>query len=263
VLAGFAQNNKMKKSLQFLMGLPLLFMALGCNANIATEIPTLTNTPLPSLTPTVMPIKTPKPTSTPIPTPTPVFVILGSPFSPDCGDGTPRIVSNTSFNGVFRQEGFDQFHGHVDFVPPSGCNAEIFQGEVIAPASGVITPYHDNPYGFHLTFPTNTFPAGIAEALIFAGVQNPDLSKITDIKLNFGHVILQTGTVEKGEIIGDLHSDYPHANPWKIAYQITFLINGTGYMFTPTLFEHDPPFPWLCISEPKTMCEPVPNNYAP
>jgi hypothetical protein len=237
-------------------------MVVGCSANNATEIPTLTNTPLPTQTPTVTPTKTPRPTNTPIPTPTPIYVTLGSPFASDCGDGVPIRNSDDSFNGIFKQEGFDQFHGHVDILPPIGCIAESYQLEIIAPASGIVTPYYDNPYGFHLTFPPNTFPMGIEEALRFAGVQNPDLSKISDIKLNFGHVILQTGTVEKGDFIGDLHNDYPNSPYWKLAYQITFLYNGTGYMFTPTLFMHDPPFPWPCEPGYRADCEPEPNDYA-
>jgi hypothetical protein len=252
----------MRKIFQLLVGFVLFLMVVGCSANNATEIPTLTNTPLPTQTPTVTPIKTPRPTNTPIPTPTPIYVTLGSPFASDCGDGVPIRNSDDSFNGIFKQEGFDQFHGHVDILPPIGCIAESYQLEIIAPASGIVTPYHDNPYGFHLTFPPNTFPMGIEEALRFAGVQNPDLSKISDIKLNFGHVILQTGTVEKGDFIGDLHNDYPNSPYWKLAYQITFLHNGTGYMFTPTLFMHDPPFPWPCEPGYRADCEPEPNDYA-
>jgi hypothetical protein len=34
-------------------------------------------------------------------------------------------------------------------------------------------------------------------------------------------------------------------------------------MFTPTLFKHDPPFPWTCKPGYKAGCEPVTNDYAP
>jgi len=240
----------------------LAIMLVSC-APVSTITPTETATPTLTFTPTITPTSTPKPSRTPIPTPSPIYVTLGSPFSTDCGDGVPIILVDDSFNGKFKQDGFDQFHGHVDILPPKGCDAESYQGEVTAPASGIITPYHDNPYGFHLTFPSTTYPAGIEEALKFAGVQNPDLSKISDIKLNFGHVTLKTGTVKKGDSIGDLHSDYPHANPWKLGYQITFLYNGVEYMFTPTLFKHEPPFPWPCKPAYEGTCEPKPNYYAP
>jgi hypothetical protein len=239
----------------------VLVIGLVSCAPATTSVPTETATPTSTFVPT--PTSTPKPTKTPVPTPTPIYVTLGSPFSTDCGDGVPIILVDDSFNGKFKQDGFDQFHGHVDILPPNGCDAEYFQGEVIAPVSGLITPYYDNPFGFHLTFPSNTYPAGIEAALRFAGIQDPDLSEISEIKLNFGHVTLLTGTVKKGDSIGDLHSDYPHANPWKLGYQITFLYNGTEYMFTPTLFEHDPPFPWSCRPAHEAGCEPKPNYYAP
>ena len=94
-----------------LVGLVLLIMLVGCNANNATEVITLSNTPLSTLTSTVAPTETPGPTKTLVPTPEPIFDTLGSPFIEDCG--IPRIIVDNSFNGLKKE--YVAKAGHVDF----------------------------------------------------------------------------------------------------------------------------------------------------
>ena len=81
-----------------------------------TPSPQPTLTPQPTFTST--PSATPQPTLTP--TPSPIWVTLGSPFASDCGDGIPRIWSNDSFNGPWKDDSIDEYHGHVDIFVPKG-----------------------------------------------------------------------------------------------------------------------------------------------
>jgi hypothetical protein len=229
-----------------------------------TMIPTATITPIPP-TITNTPTSTPKPTKTPIPI---IYVTLGSPFASDCGDGIPRIWSNDSFNGVFKQA-FDGHHGHVDVHPPKGCNIGNVKGAFYAPATGVITKYiisgsgtEPHSYGYHLSIPKNTYIEGTLEALKFSGVEKPDINKVSNVMLHFGHVNIPVeGNVEKGQSIGELLP-----GPWnpsvKIGYQVTFTYAEKEYMFSPTLFKQDG-VKWVCYPNSPYDCEPEPNDYAP
>jgi hypothetical protein len=218
-----------------------------------------TTSPTPLGTTTAVSTDTP-PVPSPTPTATPrVYVTLGPPYPTDCGDGIPLISSNDSFNGLFLPDRIDQLHGHVDIIPPTGCDVSNMTGEVIAPVSGYLQG-HAVPHGYHLFLPADVYIAGTEDALRFAGIENPDLSLISDTRLHFGHLAATDGDVEKGRPMGDLVEDwnYPY---WKLAYQVTFLYDGVEYMFTPTLFDQDVAFE----CEPGSIydCVPEPNDYAP
>jgi hypothetical protein len=262
------KEDKVKRFKQSLLVLTLL---VSCTA----PTPSATLTPEPSYTPTkiFVPSNSPIPTFTPsmtltmtptnTPEPTPVsYVILGSPFPADCGDGVPRIWSNDSFNGPFDISRADDRHGHVDIFPPDGCNPAAVTGELIAAATGVGSTYGDG-LGYRLVLPRNVFPLGIEEALEFAGYEKLDLSKISKIILDFGHVAVKNGPVEKGNSIGELVG-LPSwmSHRYKIGYQIFIWYEGDEIALSPTLFEQDGP-EWTCVQWSPYDCEPEPQDYAP
>jgi len=229
-----------------------LMPVLPTATTLPTYTATATFTPIPP-TATNTPTSTPKPTRTPIPN---VFITLSSPFAADCGDGIPRIWVNDSFNAS-GDHSFDH-HGHVDIFPPIGCDPGNVEGEVLAPISGTIIYLREEIYD--LVIPEHVYPEGILEALKFSGVENPRLSLISNIRINFGHVHLQTGTVEKGQPIGDLVELPAYiSHRYKIAYQIQFDYGSASYMFSPTLFGQD--VKWECVSNSPYDCEAEPNDY--
>lgn len=236
----------------------------------ATYTPTATPEPTPTYTPTAT--ATPKPTATYTPEPTAtatekptatplIMYSLGLPFAVECGDGVPRIWSNDSFNGPFKSDGFDDLHGHVDIYVPYGCNVNDFSGEVLAPVSGTLKPYSDGN-GYHLFLPDAVYIEGIEDALKFSGVDNPNLSKIRGIWINFGHLKSISDrpiNVTKGQSIGDI---VPYINgQQKLAYQISINYGGVEYMFTPTLFIQDGPN-WICVQDSPFDCVPEALDYA-
>jgi hypothetical protein len=248
---------------KYLIPIFCIFLLTACTS--AARAPTATSAP----TSTHAPTETPQSTNTPVPEPT--FVKLGSPISSSCGDGVLRILDNGSFNGPFKVDGFDQFHGHMDILVPDSCDYKNIQREFLAPASGKISKYtfpepdfgpNETDYGYHLLIPANTYIVGIENALIFSGIQNPDLSKIHNIVLDFGHISVIEGTVQKGQSIGEIRGTpgFPPEN--KFAWQVGFEYDGIGYMFSPTLFEIEGP-EWICAGLDVRKCEPKPNNYAP
>jgi len=156
-------------------------------------------------------------------------------------------------------------------LPPVGCNVFAMQGEFLAPAAGFVTRYtfpepdfgpDGQDYGYHLTLPSHTYVAGIQSALVFAGVQDPDISKVTDIVLDFGHIQVVEGQVAKGQSIGDVRGSPGFPPEDKFAWQVGFYYNTVGYMFTPTLFTIDGPA-WSCAATSSERCIPRPLNYAP
>lgn len=186
-----------------------------------------------------------------------LYVTLGPPFARDCGDGIPRIWGNRSFNGPTRLDLVDEHHGHVDIFVPEGCNIYSYTGELIAPVSGVLRHYE---HGSSLILPEGVYIAGIQDALMFIGIDDFDLSEITHMKMDIGHVQTIEGSVRKGQSIGEVIEAAYH---YKIGYQITFLFRDQEYMFTPTLFRNDPPFPWPCVAQQPDDCEPKPYDYPP
>jgi hypothetical protein len=247
-----------------LVGFVLFLMLVGCGANNATEVPTLTNTPLPTQTPTFTPTKTPRPTNTPIPTQTPIFVMLGLPFASNCGDGIPRIWSNDSFNalGTYSDHQLDEHHGHVDIRPPAGCYPMELANEVIAPFNGQLL--HIGGQVYDLIFPQNEYPEGIEDVLRFIGVENPDLRKISNLRISFGHIKVPPELlgilIAKGRPIGDI-VDLPNKpQTMAIAYQITGLYNGQQFWVSPTVFPTDG-HRWVCVQDSEYDCEPEPNDY--
>lgn len=255
----------MKRTLAIILVIFLVSCAPMVNpSHTETPIATATITPIPP-TATNTPTSTPNPTKTPIPI---TYVTLGSPFAADCGDGIPRIWSNDSFNGKFKQA-FDDHHGHVDIHPPKGCNIGNVKGAFFAPATGTVSKYiisgngtAPHTYGYHLFLPDNTYIEGTLEALKFSGISNPDLKKVSEIRLDFGHINIPVeGKVEKGQSIGELLP-----GPWnpsvKIGYQVVLMYAGSEYMFSPTLFKQDGA-EWVCYPNSPYDCEPEPNDYAP
>lgn len=210
---------------------------------ILTSIITMTpipNTATKLLTATKTSTPTPKPTNTPVPTPTPIYVMLGSPFASDCGDGVPVILSNNSFNGPFRADGFGsgsfgQSWGHMDIFVPNGCDVNSYNGEVTSPVNGTIQRYDfDGGWGYKIFLPNDIFIDGIIDALKFSGVKNPKLKKISQVTLDLGHVDLVEGKVEKGKVIGNIVPCC--GNHKKLAYHVIVIYAGTEYMLSPTLF---------------------------
>jgi len=243
----------MKKFLAIILSI-ILVSCTPANTAIptGTPIPTATFTPIP---PTLT--STPKPTNTAVPI---IYVTLGSPFASDCGDGIPRIWSNKSFNGADNGNGcwVDGF-GHVDLFVPAGCEIDSYTGEVVAPASGSLVHLRENIY--NLVLPNKTYLSGIEDALIFAGIQNPSLSRISKIQLNFGHMTATTtGNVEVGQKIGEI---VPAAGHHKLAYQIKVVYGGVEYWFTPTIFIPASQEAWSCVSNSPYPCQPESNFLPP
>lgn len=251
----------MKKLLTILFAIFLISCAPATKSVLTkTPLPISTVTPAPPTT-THTPTSTPKPTKTPIPI---TYVTLGSIFATDCGDGQPRVLFDNAFNGKFRgMQDFTESTGHVDLIPPTECNAVSYNGEIIAPVDGTITP---NNTAYFITLPPNTYLLGIEKVFANAGISDFSLQKISYIALNIAHfapLSLLGHSVKKGQIIGDIAPDTGHANPIKLAFQINIGYSGAEYMFSPTRFlEAANQQPWLCITvDPPYACKPMYNNY--
>lgn len=241
----------------FLLSVFLIYVFSACSSNISnsttsTQPPTITLTKEPTLSPTL----------TLLPTPI-IYETIGSPFASDCGDGIPRIWSNDSFNGPARDVPSDEHHGHVDIFVPKGCDINNYKGEVIAPLSGNLIvgdiPGHPNVY---LLYPDTFYINGLKEALMFIGISNPNISKVTEIRLNMGHFHssindIETGIyVKKGQKIGDV---VPEGNHWKLAYQIYVISEGIDYAISPTLFNLDKQ--WPCVPGSRYDCVATKHDY--
>ncbi|HSQ18647.1 MAG TPA: hypothetical protein VLM83_13170 [Anaerolineales bacterium] len=192
------------------------------------------------------------------------WVILGSPFASDCGDGVTRVLFDNSFNGMFRgMQDFTPRTGHVDLIPPAGCNALAYDGEVVAPIEGTITPSNT---AYFITLPPYTYLLGIERVFSNAGVPAFSLNNVQSISLNIAHftpIPTIGSTVFKGQTIGDIAPDTGHANPIKLAFQINIMYDLREYMFSPTRFlEAANQEPWPCITvDPPYACNPIYNNY--
>ena len=199
----------------------------------------------------------------PTPIPTPVFVTIGSPFPPEWG--IPLIWSNDSFNGPFRADAHDDRHGHCDIAVPlgysvhDGFDIDSHSGDVRAPVAGKVSVYHS---GLTITFPKNTYPAGILEALGFAEITNPSLDKVSRVAFDIGHVKdIATGWAEKGDVIAEIDPFSPHRGQTLIGWQVFVWYSGVEYELSPTLFELD--HSWDCFPDSPYDCIPEPGDYAP
>lgn len=254
--------------------LTLLSILLFSCTRVSTAVPTSTaiNTPLPTATLTPNPTGTsaPEPTETLTATPAPTqnpYVVLAQIFT--CGDGIIDISTNASFNGLFKPKGFDQYHGHMDIFLPDGC--DIKTDQMFSPITGTIERYEfqeSDPgatnWGYHLIFPKGIYPSGIEAAFLFAGVKDFDVSQIRQVVLDFGHLNCKTGKVSVGEPICTVVPMPAKYGPTRVAIQVGVdLINGKGYMFSPTLFDWTGE-KWSCDRVPSDCyCEPQPNFYKP
>jgi len=233
----------------------IVLFLIGISACTSGITPSATNTPQPS--------NTSQPTTTPTikPSPTPTliqYVTLGSPFASDCGDGIPRIWSNDSFNGPFKNA-FDDHHGHVDIFVPKGCNVNDFSGEVKSSVSGFMEIYGEG-LGYMITLPSGIYIKGIENAMEYAGIDKPDLSLISKIDIAYGHIKSFSNIdheIVKGESIGDI---VPCCKQQKLGYQIQIYYDGVEYMFSPTLFEQDDP-KWICVPNSPYDCIAEPQDY--
>ena len=279
----------MKKATAFITVLIIISTVAGCSQSSAPARPTSppptdtltptqttaptetpeptiapTETPEPTIAPTVTPTCTPKPTATPIPID---YVTLGSPFAAGCGDGVPLRIFDNSFNGLFRSvSDFDAEHGHVDLVPPTGCDALNYAGEIVAPVSGYLYP--TNSPSYFIDLPANTVLSGIERVLQNAGVESVDPEKIDGVTLNLAHFepSVASGRVEKGQPIGDMVPDWGFANPVKFAYQVIVRYYGRQYWFSPTMFmQATGEDLWPCINDQDPgaphACDPQYNWY--
>jgi hypothetical protein len=220
-----------------------------------TPIPP-TSTPLPTATATYTAVP---PTATPIPptpTPTVTYVQLASPFAKQCGDGTPRVLVDNSFNGVDRDL-YQPQYGHVDIYPPIGCDIKTYRGEIVAPVSGKL--YKALPSYFILMAPNlmapNTLLLGVDRVLLNTEVKQFRSDRLQRIEINFGHFVPLSSfpdnhLVTQGQVIGDLVPIVGNRFPIQLAYQIDLLYDGTGYKFSPSMFMKETGTPlWACIGE--------------
>lgn len=256
------------------VGIPFLFLFLVSCAPVATPVPTATPTAVPTATPTATNTPTPEPSSTPTPVPTatatrtptatpaPVFAAIGSPFPPEWG--SPLIWSNDSFNGPWDSSAIDDRHGHMDVSVPvgysicEGFDIDSHVGDVRAPVGGVVSVYQ---FGLKITFPENTYPAGIFEALFFGGITKPSLESISRVTFDIGHTKdIRTGSVEQGEIIAEIEPFDAGCGQTKLGWQVFVWYDGVEYAFTPTLFELD--IPWECFPGSPYDCVPEAGDYA-
>ena len=163
----------------------------------------------------------------------------------------------------------DMHHGHMDVAVPMeyshywGFDLDGHDGDVLAPVSGVVTTYD---YGLEITLSENTYPAGILDALIFAGVDNPSLDNITRIEIDLGHVKdIKVGGAEKGDVIAEIRpldfnwEDQVHVSG--VAFQVAVWYEDVEYVMSPTLFLLDAN--WECYPNSPNDCEPEPHDYAP
>jgi len=242
----------------------LLPIILVSCAPALTPAPISTSTFIPQPTITFTQEPTATSTTTPIPTKNP-YVILVQLFT--CGDGVIDISTNASFNGLFKPQGFDQYHGHMDIFPPDGC--DIGKDQMNSPITGTIERYEfyepdegATNWGYHLIFPNGVYPAGIEAAFSFAGVENFKISQVSRIVLDFGHLNCKAGKVVVGEPICSVVPMLAKYGATRVAIQVGIdLKDGTGYMFSPTLFEWTGA-KWDCHKVPSdSYCEPQPNFY--
>ena len=224
------------------------------------------------LTPTFSSTATPKPTATIQPTPKPVYISIGSPFPSEWG--TPRIWSNDSFIGPADFTRIDDHHSHVDIAVPKGYevfdgfDVEGYIGDVIAPIDGYVSIYKVDKsdkgvqnYGLHLIPQIGMYIDGIENALIFAGIENPNLKYINRISVDLGHVKdIKEGCFKKGEHIAELEPFNTNLGQTKVGFTTWIFYNNVQYGFTPTLFKLD--HEWDCLENSPYDCEPEPNDYA-
>jgi hypothetical protein len=193
-------------------------------------------------------------------------VVLGSPFSADCGGGIPLIWRNDSFNDQMPYDyasAMDDHHGYVTLYPPGGCDVAKTEGEVIAPADGELNQFAE--YGLALSLPEKIYPAGMEDVMKFAGIQDADLARVANIQLQFGKYLASNGTtgpVQKGQKIGNIvptGGDQP-----QLEYQVTFTYDDgkdvITYIVSPTLFKYDGET-WPCVEGSPYDCEPKAGDY--
>ena len=242
----------------------IIFIVTSIILISSCTLPTPEPTPISTQIPTSLPTITPIPSTTP--TPSPILLTIGSPFPPEWG--TPRIWANDAYNAQWFPGRSDPWHGHVDISVPVGYSVyewfdiESHNGDILAPVSGFLEIYPHDPQSFDITPEENTFPAGILDALSFAGIENPSLDKVTGIRYQFGHVKnIKTGWVEKGDVIADIEPHSSGPGHTMIAFKVGVYYEGVEYAFTPTLFSLD--IPWVCHPKAEHDCEPESHDYAP
>jgi hypothetical protein len=244
----------------------LLFVLLTSCAQASSLGHNDTSTPIPQPTATFTQTPIAMPSVTPIPTKNP-YVVLVQLFT--CGDGITDISTNGSPNGLFKPEGIDAYHGHMDVFPPDGC--DISKDQMNSPITGIIERYEfyepdvgGTNWGYHLIFPDEVYPAGIETAFSFAGVVSFKISQVSRVVIDFGHVNCKTGKVVAGEPICTVVPMPAKYGATRIAINIGVVLkDGRGYMFTPTLFEWTGA-KWDCHRVPSdSYCEPQPNFYKP
>lgn len=146
---------------------------------------------------------------------------------------------------------FDSRHGHVDILPPDGCDIETYQGEILSPVEGNATVRGGPAY--FITLPEGVYIKGIENVLLNAGVDNFNINNIGSISINFGHLIpmeTKPSFVNKGQVVGDIQPEWGISNPIKLGYQITIIYKNSEYMFSPSVFveAHEGP-DWLCVNQ--------------
>lgn len=219
--------------------------------------------PSPVATQTPQPTVTLKPTITPTRNP---YVILSNLFS--CGDKIIDIATNGSPNGIFKPEGIDQYHGHMDIYPPDGC--DITKDKMMSPISGRVEKYTfyepdagGTNWGYKIYFPKDTYPAGIEDAFSFSGINNFNILQVREIIIDIGHVECKVGMVSAEEPLCSVVPMPAKYGETRIAINVGITLkDGRGFMYTPTLFKWSGP-EWSCdrVKGNGSYCEPQPNFY--
>jgi hypothetical protein len=255
----------MKKSIQsvFLAFVFLTVLSSGCAPDSTPVPPTFTPSPIP-------PTFTPEPTATIVPatatvvppTPTPLspytYVDFGSPYAKDCGDGIPRMGVDWAFNGIDYGNRYGGINGHVDIVPPKGCDVYSFEGDQIAPVPGTFSGYKNDTEGLlKLTMPKYTLINGMDKVLAHVGVTDFNPEKVDQIWISYGHLKLlrdlpKGAAVEQGQPIGDVQKSTggPLTNTKVSLHVLIRYYPGTTYVFSPSMFFKETGRPtWPCYDE--------------
>jgi hypothetical protein len=194
----------------------------------------------------------------------------------------PRIWGNDTYNAPWYPGCQDDHHGHSDWFAPNGCDVNAYQGEIVAPISGTLEPYYDNGefIGVHLWFDENLYPEGIIKALQYAGIENPSLEKIYNIRVDIGHIVLtSSGHVNMGDPIGEVDpfQNRPGASIQnKISHKVLVDYHGQEYALSATLFPtlvsngtilqpmlDGTSTNWTCVAGSPYDCVPEVKDYAP
>lgn len=216
-----------------------------------TSTITFTPSPLPTLTSTLTSTPTSTPTITPskTPTPSPIYIILGPPIDPNCGNNNRLLIwANSAANGPYNNE------CHFDLLPSVGCNPNKYTGEVLSPIPGTLEYIRPLPSGMGdiwvINPPKGVYPEGFTDIVSRAWGKEVDLGKVTWY-IDIGHVVIDMSmngsTVEASQQIGELFRYPPqYNNPYKLAISIAARYPGLAQLYLAPDIVPIQGFEWGC-----------------